>query len=166
MEPVLVDNEWLAVMLPEGFEPIPHDELETLLGIRYDCLWGMRDTTRHMMMSVTWKDSNKLITRLVSEKAFAKQVDETFAKRYRKGSYCCESCFSCTIAGASAPAQGFRFSCTIQDVAHNGEVLVFKRGIRCYTLSYYTRSQFAAANRPVYEEIVASLEVRAEGDAS
>ena len=160
MERVLVDNEWLAVLQPKGFQPIPHDELEKLMGIRYECLWGMRDLGRHMLISFTWKDSNKVITKLVSEKSFAKRVDETFAKRYRANVYRSDRIFERIVAGASGPAHGFRFFCSIEGVAHEGEVLVFKRGIRCYTLTYYTRAEAAVDAHPVFEEIVASLEVR------
>ncbi|MBQ9004362.1 MAG: hypothetical protein IJ087_21185 [Eggerthellaceae bacterium] len=160
METVLIDSEWLAVKPPRGFAPIPHDELEALMGISYDCMWGMRDPTRHMLVSVTWKDSNRLITKLGSEKVVAKRVDETFAKRYRKGGYHCEGHFERAVAGASAQAHGFRFSYTVEGIAQEGEVLVFKRDIRCYTLSYYTRTQVAAENHPIFESIVASLEVR------
>ena len=160
MKPVLIDKEWLAVVPAEGFHPISHDQLETLMGLTYDCMWGMRDEARHVIVSVTWKDSNRLMTKLVSEKAFAKQVNETFAKRNCKDGYRCNGFIERTVAGASAPAQGFRFSSSVQGIAQEGEVLVFKRGIRCYTLTYYTRSAVADENRPIYEEMLASLEVR------
>jgi hypothetical protein len=64
------------------------------------------------------------------------------------------------VRGASAQAQGFGFCYTVEGVSQEGEVLVFKRGIRCYTLCYYTRSEVAEANRPTYEDILESLEVR------
>ena len=159
MDHALVDNEWLAVELPEGFDPIAHDELETLMGISYDCMWGVRDTVRHMIICVTWKDSNKLVTRLVSEKDFAKQVNKTFVKRYRKSGYRCDGFFQRAVSDASTPAYGFRFSNTVEGVAQEGELLVFKRGIRCYMLYYYTRSAVARENHLVYEAIVESLEL-------
>lgn len=159
MERVLVDGEWLAVELPEGFEPIAHDELQALMGISYDCMWGARDTGRHMLLSVTWKDSGMLATKLASEKELAKRVDKTFARSYRKGGYRSDGFFQREVPGASAQAQGFRFSYAVEGVAQEGEVLVFKRGARCYTLSYYTRSAAAQDNRPVYGGIVESLEV-------
>ena len=169
MERTLIDNEWLAVELPEGFEPVPHDELAALMSVSHDCMWGVRDTTRHMLINVTWKDSNKLITKAVSEKTFAKNVNQTFTRCYRKGDYRngdnrtgyyhCDGFFQRTVSGASAQAHGFRFSYMVEGIDQEGEVLVFKRGIRCYTLCYYTRSATAQDNQPVYEGIVKSLEV-------
>ena len=159
-KPELADGERLAITPPQGFELVEHAELETLVGITYDCLWGMRDFGRHMFITVTWKDSNKLLIKLASEKMLAKRVDETFAKRYRKGDYRCNGYFERAIAGADAQARGFRFSHRDEGIDQQGEVLVFKRGIRCYTLSYYTRSDVAAENRAVYDEIIASLQVR------
>ena len=157
METILVDGEWLAVSAPEGFVVVPHGELESLMGFKYDRMWGMRDTERHMMLSVTWKDSGKLLTKLASEKSLAKRVDETNAKRHREHGYRREGFFVRGVAGASAQAQGVRFSYDVEGVAHEGEALVFKRGVRCYTLSYSTRSALATENRPVYEAILESL---------
>ena len=47
----------------------------------------------------------------------------------------------------------------VDSVAWEGEVLVFKRGIRCYTLCFYTQSDSAAESRATYEALLASLEV-------
>ena len=160
METILVDGEWLAVVAPEGFAVVAHDELESLMGFKYDRMWGMRDAGRHMVLSVTWKDSGKLVTRLSSEKSLAKRANETSAKRYRKRGYRFGGYFARTVAGASAQAQGLRFSYEVEGIAHEGESLVFKRGARCYVLSYNTRSALATENRPVYEAILESLDVR------
>ena len=155
-----IDGKWLAAELPDGFAPLPHDELEALMGYEYASMWGTRDSVRHMLACVTWKDSSKLLTRLVSEKSLARQVEETFARRYRGNGYRCSGLFSRDVSGASASAQGFRCAYEVEGVAHEGEVLVFKRGIRCYTLYYYTPSETAQVNRPAFEALVASLELR------
>lgn len=160
MEPVLIDNEWLAVTLSEGFSAIESAELQELMGIRYSQVWGVRDTNRHMLINVTWKDTNKLLTKLVREKARAEQIDKSFSKCHNGKDYTCRGFFERTVRGASAQAQGFGFCYTVEGVSQEGEVLVFKRGIRCYTLCYYTRSEVAEANRPTYEDILESLEVR------
>lgn len=165
MNPVLVDHEWLAATLPDGFETIPHEELEALLGVRSDCIWGVRDTERHIMMNITWKDSNKLLTKLMSEKSFAKQMNERYGKRCIKrsadmGNYRCGGFYERDVTGASARAQGFRFSYTVQGIEQGGEVLIFKRGVRCYALTYYTRLEVAEQNRSVYDVFLSSLEVR------
>ena len=39
-------------------------------------------------------------------------------------------------------------------------MLVFKRGIRCYTLCYFTQTGSAGESRRAYEAILASLKVR------
>ena len=165
METVLIDNEWLAVGLPKGLERVPHGELEAFMRFKYDLMWGVRDNARHMLVCVTWRDSNKLITKFVSEKFFVKQVDEAFSKRYRDRDYHCKGFLTRSVAGASGEAQGLRFSYTADGVVWEGEVLVFKRGIRCYTLCFYTQSSSAAESRATYEALLASLEVRVIGPA-
>ena len=160
MKSVLIDNEWLSADLPDGFEAVPHDELEAFMGFKYDRMWGVSDTAHDTLICVTWRDSNKLVMKLASEKFFAKQVDETFSKRYRKCSYHCDSFFSRTITGADNAAQGLRFSYAPDGVRHKGEVLVFKRGVRCYTFCYYVNAETAEDNRPTYEGILDSLAVK------
>lgn len=156
----LIDGEWLAVELPEGFEIIPHKELEQLMGLSYEYLWGTRDNGRHMLISVTWKDSGPFLTKLVAEKTYAKQVRKAFMRRYRSSNYSCGDIFERAVAGSHAGAYGFGFSYTVEGVVQEGEALVFKRGIRCYTMLYYTRSEVAERNRPTWDGIVDSLEVR------
>ena len=160
METVLTDNEWLAITLPEGFDEIENAELQEIMGIRYNQVWGVRDTNRHMLINVTWKDSNKLLTKLVREKARAEQIDKSFSRCHNGKDYTCRGFFERTVRGASAQAQGFGFCYTVEGILQEGEVLVFKRDIRCYTLCYYTRSDVAETNRPTYEAILESLEVR------
>lgn len=160
METVLIDNEWLTATLPDGFATMEHSELEKFMGFRYDQMLGVHDQGRHMLLCVTWKDSNKVITSLVSEKTFAKQINKAFTKRQRANNYKCEGFLSRDIRGASGAAQGLDFSHTIKGVPHQGEALVFKRGIRCYTLVYYTYAEVAEQNRAVYNKILESLEVR------
>jgi hypothetical protein len=159
MDSVLIDNEFLAARLPEGFERIPHNELETMMGITYDCMWGVRDRARLMMVCITWKDSSKVLTKLVSEKAFAKQVNDTYRRQYRTSGYHCDEFFLRDVAGSDHGAHGFRFGYDAQGIAQSGEILVFKHGIRCYTMRYFTRTDVAEKNLPAYEAILDSLEV-------
>jgi len=159
MESILIDSEWLAAELPDGFERIPHKELETMMGFSYNLMWGSRDTQRHMILCVSWKDSNKVLTKLVREKSYIKQVHNTYKLRFRKLGYRRDEFFACTIDGADHEAQGLRFAYTIEGIPHRGETITFKRGIRCYTLQYLTRTETADANRPTYEAILDSLKV-------
>lgn len=122
MGSVLIDNEWLSASLPDGFEAVPHNELEAFMGFKYDRMWGVRDTAHDALICVTWRDSNKLVMRLASEKFFAKQVDETFSTRYRRCAYHRDSFFSRAITGADNAAQGLCFSYAPDGVRHKGEV--------------------------------------------
>jgi hypothetical protein len=160
MNTVLIDNEWLAASLPDGFVSMPHDELEKLMGFKYDCMWGTRDEARHMVLCVTWKDANKFLAKLVGEKAVAKQINEVFTKRYRKSGYTYDRSFARTVNGTDKQAQGFRFVYDVEGVAQSGQILVFKRGVRCYTLRYFTRTEVEEENQPTLEAILASFEVR------
>ncbi|MBO7673716.1 MAG: hypothetical protein J6S63_01750 [Atopobiaceae bacterium] len=161
MSSVLIDNEYLTADVAEGIEPIPHKELEERMGFSYDLMWGGHDESKHLLLCVMWKDSNKVLTKLVSAKSYVKQVNKTFAKRHRDKvrDYRCDGFFSRTVTGADKEAHGFRFYYVIDGVPQSGEVLAFMRGARCYTLCYYTRTETQDQNRPTYEAFVDSLEV-------
>ena len=163
MNTFTVDDAWLTVDLPEGFGPLPQDELEAFMGLSYECMWGARDPERHMMVAVTWKDSNDIITKLVSEKSLAKRVDKAYAARRRAYGYHNDGFFTREIPGASARAHGFGYSSTPNGTPQKGEVLVFKRGSRCYTLIFQTttqtRAETAETDRSIHEGIIASLRV-------
>ena len=145
--------------MPDGFSEVAHSEPETLLKIKYDCMWGMRDKERHMMVNVSWKDSNKFLTKLVSEKSFAKQVDENYGRRYRKSGYRNYGFFECGIPGADTKAEGFDFSCVADGQPLEGEVVVFRQGIRTYTMTYTVYAENAVENKPIYELIRNSLTI-------
>lgn len=160
MDTVLVDNERLAITLPEGFERIPHKKLESLMGIKYNQLWGVRDTQRHILINASWRDSPKVLAKFASEKALAKRADKTFARCRPNSGYISEDLPTRAVAGSDAGAHGFSFSYIVEGVEQEGELRVIKSGRRCYTLCYYTRSEVAEQNRPVLDAILDSLEVR------
>ena len=158
MESVSIDNDSLAVDLPEGFYVVSLEHVQYLYGIDYVCMWGTRDDERHMVVNCIWKDSGNLITKLMSEKSLAKNAEKTLAKRYTNYQYACKGFFETTVAGTAA--RGFRYFYECDGVGQDCEAIVFKHGKRCYTLYYYTRPELADENRPVYEEILASLTLK------
>lgn len=152
-----IDDDRLGVELPEGFSVMLHEELQVMYGMDYAAMWGARDESRHAVLAVIWKDSGELITKLASEKSLAKRVEKALLKRYRASGYRCDGFFEGRVAGKGA--SGFRYTCQPEGIPHECEVMVFKNGARCYTLYYYTRQTAAQENRPVYEGVLASLEL-------
>jgi len=159
MGEVFADGALLSIDVPQGFSILTLDELQTLFGLPYDNLWGVRNESRRMRLCLLWKDSNAVLTKLVSEKSLAKRVENTFAKSGKTYDYACEGYFSREVAGRTA--QGFRCSYKLNGVLNTCEVLVFKRKERCYTLFYYTLADQANENLPIYEAMLESISIKA-----
>lgn len=159
MSEVFADGTLLSIDVPQGFSTLALDELQTLFGLSYDNLWGVRNESRHMRLCLLWKDSNAVLTKLASERSLAKRVESTFAKSGKTYGYACEGYFSREIAGRTA--QGFRCSYELNGVSNTCEVLVFKRKERCYTLYYYTLADQASENLSVYEAMLTSISIKA-----
>ncbi len=156
MEKVLVNS--LEVARPEGFCVMDHEELVQAYGLDYECMWGMRDDERHMILSISWKVSNKLLSKLASAKLVAEQSEKSQRRRCRKMGYHSDGLFQTEVAGREAWA--FRYGYSPQNApVQETEIVVVKDGTCCYTIMYHTRDECAQANRPLYEEILASMRI-------
>ena len=155
MENTNIDGGKLFIALPGGFAILTPAELQALYGMDYDGMWGARDEARHMLVTVIWKDSGGLATKLADEKSLAKRVEKALSKTYRRLGYRCDGLLETRIAGREA--HGFRYSYQPEGISQSCEVVVFKDGKRCYTLYYYTRLEVALENRPIYDSLLASL---------
>lgn len=148
-------NGELMVDCPAGFKRMSIDELQKAYSLDYPNLWGIRDEERHIILTVLWKESNRLLSMLVSNKDLAKRAERALGKTYRAAGYKCRGFFSTAVAGQAA--EGFHYDFEVDGVAQQGEVIVFKRDACCYTLYYYTRPELALANRAIHDEILASM---------
>lgn len=157
MDNVYIDDGRLAIELPDGFAVMAAEQLQALYGMDYSEMWGARDESRHAVITVIWKDSGGLLTKIIDEKSLAKRVEKTFSKQYRACGYRCDGFFATSVAGKDA--RGFRCAYELEGIPHECEVLVFKDDARCYTLYYHTRAETSQANRPTYEAALASLKV-------
>ena len=155
MAKTLIHGE-LEIAYPEGFNLMTSDELRKAYNNPYPNIWGIRDEERHILITVFWKDSNELLSKLASAESLAKRAEKTISRGMRKLAYRFGGKFTTTIAGCEA--HGFRYEFTgAGDVAQVAETIVFKHGKICYTLYYYTRPETAAANLPVHDAILAAL---------
>lgn len=149
-------NDSLEISQPEGFRVMNHEELRRAYGLDYDCMWGMRDENRHVILSVFWKVSNRLISMLGSAKLVAEQSEKNLRRRYKKVGYHSDGLFEVEVAGLGG--WGFRYGYSPEGSAvQSCETVVIKNGTCCYTIMYHTRAERAQANRALYEEILASV---------
>ncbi|MDO4534110.1 MAG: hypothetical protein Q4C36_10385 [Coriobacteriia bacterium] len=155
MAQALIHNE-LEIAYPDGFAEMSPEELRQAYNNPYPNIWGIRDTERHVILAVFWKDSSELASKFASAESLAKRAEKQLSKGMRKNAYRFGGAFVTTIAGCEA--HGFRYSFTaVGNVAQEAETIVFKRGKTCYTLYYYTRPETVASNLPVHDAILAAI---------
>ena len=156
MEKALV-NDSLELTMPDGFRVMGNDEVKKAYGFDYDCLWGMRDEERHMMLTVIWKVSNKVLAKLGTAKIIAEQQDKGLRKRFKRMGYKSGDLRPIKIAGIEGC--NFGYSYELEGTTLACETSVVKDGTCCYSIYYYTREECDEENRALYEEILASMKL-------
>lgn len=148
-------NGELFVTFPEGFRTMSADELRRIYATDFENMCGYWDEERHIIVTVTWNVSNKLITKLTNSKALAKRAEKHLARAYKSHGFHSDGLFATQLAGRDA--HGVRYGYTVEGVAHNAEAIVFLNGACCYTLYYYTHADLADNNAAIRNEVFGTL---------
>ena len=148
-------NDSLEFAMPEGFRLMDHEELVQAYELDYPLMWGMRDEERHVVLSVFWKVNNKLLAKLATPKLVADSRRNTLRRILRERDIHFDEEFDSEIAGLKA--RGLRYRYVNNGNQYTCEYVVVINDRTCYTIDYYSRSDLAEANRPMYEEILSSM---------
>ena len=148
-------NDSLEFAMPEGFRLMGHEELVQAYELDYPLMWGMRDEERHVVLSVFWKINNKLLAKLATPKLVADSRRNTLRRILRERDLHFDEEFDSEIAGLKA--RGLRYRYVNNGNQYTCEYVVVINDRTCYTIDYYSRSDLAEANRPMYEEILSSM---------
>ena len=148
-------NGELTITLPDSFKAIEADELERIYPITYPTMRGFRNEQDHIVLTVMWNESNKLAVKLTNAAALAKRAQKNLARANKDRDYHFEGFFDTKVTGIEA--RGVRYSYTVEGTPHIGEVIIFLRGICCYTLYYYTRAQLASQNESIRNQVLESI---------
>lgn len=151
-------NGELFITLPEGFRAMSTEELKRGYATDFERIRGYWDEEHHVIISITWNESSRLLVKLTSPKDLAKRAEKHLARSYKGLGYRNDGFFATEVAGQDA--QGFRYAYEIEGVAQSAETIVFMHGKCCYTLYYYTRSEDAARNVAIRDQAFASLAFR------
>lgn len=154
MKKVMV-NDSLEIAQPEGFRLMDKQELVHAYEIDYPLMWGMRDEERHVVLSVFWKVNNKLLAKLATPKLVADSRRNTLRRILKERDLHFDEEFTSEIAGLKA--RGMRYRYVNNGNQYTCEYVVVINDRTCYTIDYYSRSDHAEENRPLYEEILSSV---------
>ena len=154
MAKVDVDGR-MTLELPTGFSVMDKADVQRAFGFGYDDVWGARHERRNIMVAVIWKDAPALLGKLVSTKALVERAEKALRKTYAKHDYHYDGPLQLQVDGDEALGFSYRFM--VGDVAQQGEVIIFRRDKRTYTLYYYTRPERAKANWAVHDALLSSI---------
>ncbi|MDO4537633.1 MAG: hypothetical protein Q4B54_05675 [Coriobacteriales bacterium] len=154
MKKSLVNDE-LSITYPNAFRDMELTELQLLYKTTYKYMWGARDEKHHVMIAIIWKENNRFLQKLVSEKSLATTYEKNMRKAQAQSNYHLDGFFEREVAGQQA--QGFGYSYETDGVGQQGEALVFRRDRVNYTLYYYTGAEQASSNRIMYQDVLESL---------
>ncbi len=152
-----VINQEITLTWPEGFHVMDGEELRELYQNDDTKRWGIRDKTRHLIITILWEDYSSLLIKLSDIKAVARKNEKMSARGYRDHGYRREGFFSMSVDGRQA--EGYRFSYRIGEADQSGQTLLFKVKNRIYSISCIGRSEKAEEDRALFERILEEVRV-------
>ena len=155
MKQTVIHSE-LSLSYPDGFREVDREELKRLFQDDNPNRWGIWDEEKHIILAVFWHDANKLLSALAGAGDVAKSTEKKLKKGLKNHGYRFDGFYKTTLCGLES--HGFRYSYRVGEIAQAAEVLVLKRKNTCYTIYYYAREELALVSRPVFEEILGSME--------
>lgn len=153
MNQVLVNNE-LSLSYPDGFHIMDGAELAQAYQNSNPNRWGIWDKDRHLIVSVFWHRTNRLLVSLADAKSVAKSTERKLRKGLKSHGYSFHGFYERELCGQRT--HGFHYQYQVGDVVQSGETIILKHGSLCYTIYCYTRKDTQLAGDPVFEEILRS----------
>lgn len=156
MNHTLINNH-LHISFPDDFQFLTRDELQELYRSDNKDMWGIRDKAHKILLTVFHHKSSGFMVKVFGNpKEIAEQNERKLAAFYRDYGYEQKEFFSSQIDGKDA--YGFRYDYTVQGVTQSCESVVTFYKDTCYTFYYYTRPDLWEDNKPIYEEILKSVQ--------
>lgn len=154
MQAAFLHNE-LHLEYPEVFHVMSEEEQLKAYVDNNPNRWCIRDSERHIMISVFWHDSNKLLVKLTSAKSLAKRAESHSKRAYKKYGYALLGFFSREVAGTET--EGFQYEYTLNGKELVGKTIVLKHGSTCYMLYWYAPKSEEGPSAELFDEFLSSL---------
>ena len=154
--PFTVNNE-LTLSCPEGFAEMTPNELERAFSYRDARIFGIRDTERHIVITITWHKVNVFLAALSDPASTLRSAE--FRLRRALSRYGFKKTGSLTRTLAGQTAKGFGYSFQVSGLIREGEVWMIRKKNCYYTVYTYARKPVSQENRAVIEGILKSMEV-------
>lgn len=152
MNNVKVNNE-IDLAYPDSFRPMSEEEL-----IRYfstaENRWGVYDTDKHIILSVSWTKAGFLQTFTDAESVLI-----GIEARMRRSLLNYQKVTDYEMKIGKKKANGVRFEYRVNDarLVQVGDVIVFKYKKHFYVIHYITRKATAGQDRGMFKEVLDSI---------
>lgn len=151
---MMLNNE-LQLSFPDGFRVMDEAELAGLKMIAEGPGCCVKDDSRHMVISVSWKKPGAFAGLLLSVNDLAASMEKYIRKGNAPFGYRLDEFRDITIGGHSA--RGIRYRYSVQGIEMLGESYVLKSGKQLYYFHLYTRSSLPD-NLKIWESILNSAQ--------
>ena len=145
-------NDELMIPCPEGFAIMGPEELNRVFTRGSANRWGVWDRSRRVMITVLWQRYNPLLAWLADMKSLVRRNEQLTRRGYKGRDYQPGGFFSTKVCGMAA--EGYRFTCRLDDAAQCVETVLFKRGRTVYSLSCVGRNGDRDANSAIFEALL------------
>ena len=155
MNNVKINNE-LNLAYPENFKEMKEEELTKYFGSAEN-RWGVYDSDKHIILSVSW--SKPSFFRTLTD---AESVVIATESRLRRGllNYQRISTYKMKL-DKKKKADGLRFEYRVNDkkLVQVADLVIFKHKKKFYSIYYITRKSNAAEERPAFKEVLDSIKL-------
>ena len=153
MEETVLNKE-LAMIVPEGFEPMS-DEEKAQLSTPYGApAWCVKDPDRHMILSIAWKRSF-FASMIVNARETAQKMEGKLHQLMQDMGYERRQFIEEDLDGI--PCHGFRYGYDTSDVRMAAQSMVLKKDGTFYYIHGYMRDALLEQSQPVLDAFLKSI---------
>ena len=157
MKTALINNE-LSLSYPDSFQVMNEDDMRKAFQDDNPCRFCIRDTDRHLLVSVLWHKSGRLLSAIADPKSVAQGTDAKLKKALKNSRYQNTGYFQRELCGKKTT--GFTYEYVVSDIPMSSEVVVLKHKEVCYTIYWYARKSNPASDHQIFEDILQSVSLQ------
>lgn len=150
-------NGQIEIMIPEGFHVMDAGELKQLYRDDNTDRFGIWDKDRHIIISVFWHESGKMLSMLADPKSVAKGDELKMRKGLKNSGYACTGFFEKELCGKKTYGYGCEYD--IGEIRQIAEAVILKKDNICYKFYYYARKNGPDTDHELFESVLDSVKI-------
>ena len=148
-------NNELNLTYPDGFKVMTPEDLKQYKFFEEAPGFCINDADRHIIISVSWRQSNPFVAMLVSSADIAKNMEAKIRKPMGQYGYTLEGFMSREVGGKTA--DGYRYAYEVKGIGMVGESLSLKSGGNFYYIHSYFRQELREPSLQVLDKVFTSV---------